>query len=379
MFEDIVRFIRDQYPGKEAIPLHAPIFPGAEKRYLNECIDSTYVSSVGPFVERFERAVADYVGSRHAVAVVNGTQALFVALQLAGVQAGCEVITQALTFVATANAICYAGAQPIFIDVEEASLGMDPAALERFLQSHGDRREGGAYNRRTGRRIAACLPMHTLGHPCRVDELARICREWGIALVEDAAESLGSWYRGRHTGTFGLLGVFSFNGNKIVTTGGGGMIVTDNEELARRAKHLTTTAKVSHPWEFVHDEVGYNFRLPNLNAALGLAQMESLPNFLEDKRRLAQRYEQFFRGTEFGFVAEPDQAESNYWLNAVLLSDEKERDRFLQHTNRSGVMTRCLWRPMHLLPMYGHCQSDSLAVTENLYRRLVNLPSSVML
>lgn len=379
MFEDIISFIRDQYPGVETIPLHAPVFPGREKAYLEECIDSTYVSSVGPFVEAFEKALADFVGSRHAVAVVNGTQALFVALKLAGVEGGCDVLTQSLTFVATANAIRYAGAQPVFIDVDEDTLGLSPRALEAFLQSHAVISAGRLLNRTSGRPLAACLPMHTLGHPCRIDEISRICTEWGVPLVEDAAESLGSFYLDRHTGTFGRLGVFSFNGNKIVTTGGGGIIVTDDEALARRARHLTTTAKVPHPWEFLHDELGYNFRMPNLNAALGLAQMESLPRFLGHKRALAGRYAGFFEGTGWRFVQQPAAGMSNYWLNALLLDDEPQRDAFLRTTNEAKVMTRCLWRPMHMLDLYRHCQTGALPVTESLYRRLVNLPSGVFL
>lgn len=378
MFEDVVGFLRDQYPGGESIPLHAPVFLGREKHYLEECIDSTYVSSVGPFVDAFEKAVADYVGSRHAVAVVNGTQALFVALKLAGVERDCEVVTQSLTFVATANAICYAGAEPVFVDVDEETLGLSPRALQAFLQTYAVFRGGRLINRSTGRPIAACLPMHTLGHPCRMDEISCICRDWGLPLVEDAAESLGSFYQNRHTGTFGLLGVFSFNGNKIVTTGGGGMIVTDDDVLARRAKHLTTTAKVPHPWEFLHDELGYNFRMPNLNAALGLAQMENLPRFLSYKRELAERYLQFFEAKGWRFVKEPAEGLSNYWLNALILDDERQRNAFLETTNGAKIMTRCLWRPMHMLNMYRHCQRDALTTTEFLYRRLVNLPSGVL-
>lgn len=379
MFEDIIHFIRDQYPGQETIPLHAPVFAGQEKAYLAECIDSTYVSSVGSYVDAFEESVARFVGSSFAVAVVNGTQALQVALQLAGVEAGCEVITQALTFVATANAISYAGAEPVFIDVEGETLGMSPEALQSFLEKHGRIENNRLLNRHSGRPIAACLPMHTLGHPCRIDELAEICQEWQLPLVEDAAESLGSYCRGRHTGTFGRLGIFSFNGNKIVTTGGGGVIVTDDEELARRAKHLTTTAKLPHRWEFVHDEVGYNFRMPNLNAALGVAQMETLPLFLRSKRELAERYSQFFEQASGDFVTESPNGVSNFWLNALLLDNEQQRNQFLEATNEAGIMTRCLWRPMHLLDIYRHCQCDDLTVTEELYRRLVNLPSSVHL
>jgi aminotransferase in exopolysaccharide biosynthesis len=379
MFKDIIGFIRNQYPGQETIPLHAPVFPGNEKRYLLECIDSTYVSSVGSFVGAFEKSVAGFVGSKHAIAVVNGTQALFVALQLAGVERASEVITQSLTFVATANAIRYVGAEPVFVDVDEDTLGMSPSALQNFLQTHAVVRDEKLINRFSGRRITACLPMHTLGHACHMDDLVQICQEWGLPVVEDAAESLGSYYQGRHTGTFGLLGVFSFNGNKVVTTGGGGMIVTDDDTLAKRAKHLTTTAKVPHHWEFFHDELGYNFRLPNLNAALGVAQMENLPRFLTFKRELAVRYQQFFETMGICFVHQPSCGMSNYWLNALVLEDERQRDAFLQSTNEAGVMTRCLWRPMHMLDMYQHCQRDSLVMTDQLYQRVVNIPSGVVL
>ncbi len=376
MFEAIVRFIREQY-GDGPVPLHAPVFRGNEKNYLNECIDSTFVSSVGSFVTAFENQVAEFVGARHAVAVVNGTQALFLALRLAGAAPGTEVLSQSLTFVATANAISYTGAAPVWLDVDEETLGLSPRALEQFLRDHAVSRDGRTCNRRTGRPIAACLPMHTCGLPCRISEILAICESYGIPLVEDAAESLGSRCAGRHTGTFGRLGIFSFNGNKIVTTGGGGMLVTDDEDLARRAKHLTTTAKLPHRWEFVHDEIGFNFRLPNLNAALGVAQMEQLTQMLAHKRRLAHTYRHFFEILPPRFVAEPPGSESNYWLCTILLRDAEERDAFLAYSNDRGIMSRCLWRPMHLLPMYSACAAGPLPCTEDLYARAVNLPSGV--
>jgi perosamine synthetase len=377
MFDAIAAFIRAQYPGEGPIPLHAPRFAGREKALLAECIDSTFVSSVGPFVTEFEQRFATYVGSAHAVAVVNGTQALFLALKLLGADAGGEVITQSLTFVATANAIAATGARPLLLDVDRATLGLSPEALERFLRSEVELRLGVPYNRRSGRRLAACVPMHTLGHPGRIEELRSLCDTWGLPLLEDAAESLGSRYRGRHTGSFGRIGIFSFNGNKILTTGGGGMLVTDDPQLAGRARHLSTTAKQPHPWEFVHDELGYNFRLPNLNAALGLAQLERLPLMLEEKRQRAAAYCQFFEGLGVEFVREPAHARSNYWLCSILLADRQQRDALLESTNRQGIQTRPLWRPMHLLELYRDCQGGPLPVTEELYQRLVSLPSGV--
>lgn len=377
MFESILECIRQKFAKEGPLALHEPCFSGKEKSYVLGCIDSTFVSSVGRYVDEFERRVADFVGSRHAVAVVNGTQALFIALRLIGARAGSEVITQSLTFAATANAIAHTGAHPVFIDVDQDTLGMSPQALVSFLATYAERREGQTFNRRTGLPIVGCVPMHTLGHPCRIDEIQAICADHDIAVVEDAAESLGSYYSNQHTGTFGRAGVFSFNGNKIVTTGGGGMLVTDDPHLARRAKHLTTTAKLPHSWEFVHDECGFNFRLPNLNAALGVAQMEQLSAFVADKRRLAEEYCADFAGLGVPFLTEPVGAKSNYWLNALLLRDENERDAFLQYSNDRQIMTRPLWRPMHQLAMYQDCQRGPLPNTEHLYARLVNIPSSV--
>lgn len=377
MFEPILDCIRQRFATAGPIALHEPCFAGREKPYVLECIDSTFVSSVGRYVEEFEKRVADFVGSRHAVAVVNGTQALFIALRLIGAQPGTEVITQSLTFAATANAIAHTGAQPVFVDVDRDTLGLSPQSLADFLAQYAGRGEGQTVNRKTGLPIVGCVPMHTLGHPCRIDEIQAICARYQIPLIEDAAESLGSYYNSRHTGTFGQLGIFSFNGNKIVTTGGGGMLVTDDQRLAQRAKHLTTTAKLPHRWEFVHDEVGFNFRLPNLNAALGVAQMEQLNGFVAEKRRLAEEYRTAFVKMGVSFFAEPSGARSNYWLNALLLRDESERDAFLQYSNDHQVMTRPLWRPMHQLPIYRHCQRGPLPNTEYLYARLVNIPSSV--
>lgn len=377
MFDQIFDFIRKQYGSAAPIPLHEPFFGGNEKQYLSDCIDSTLVSSVGPYVDRFERAIADYVGSKYAVAFVNGTQALFMALKLAGARQGTEIICQSLTFVATANAISYTGAEPVFIDVDRETLGMSPAALEDFLQKHCTLREGKIWNRTSGKQVVACLPMHTLGHPCRIDEIQRICAEHNIGLIEDAAESLGSRYRQRHTGCFGQMGVFSFNGNKVITTGGGGMLVTDDEQLAKQAKHLSTTAKLSHPWEFLHDQIGYNFRLPNLNAAVGVAQMEQLPQLLERQRRLADSYREFFATSDIEFLTEPTNSVSNYWLNSIKLASREQHDRFLEQANAAGIMARALWRPLHQQKIYQHCWHDSMQQTNDLYARVVNLPSSI--
>lgn len=361
----------------ESIPLHRPVFEGNERRYLVECIDSNFVSSVGAKVTEFEHQIASFTGSRFAIATVNGTAALHVALQLAGVKRGDEVLSQALTFVATCNALSYAGAQPVFVDVDRGTLGMSPEALGRWLHSNAEVREGQSYSRVTGRRIAACVPMHTFGFPLHIAEIVSVCDEYGIPVIEDAAESLGSYVGGRHTGTFGKLATLSFNGNKTITTGGGGMIVTDDEALAKHAKHLTTTAKIPHPFEFVHDEVGYNYRLPNLNAALGCAQMERLPEMLAIKAEVARRYAEFFASTGIRCVEPLPGCIANHWLNAIVLDSEAERDEFLRYTNDKGVMTRPIWRLMPRLEMYKDCQHDGLENSYWLEARVVNLPSSV--
>lgn len=379
MFERLVGFVREIYQTDTFIPLHEPRFAGNEKRYLNDVIDSTFVSSVGPYVSEFEHKIAEYCGAKHAVATVNGTAALHIALLLAGVGPGDEVVTQAVTFIATCNAIHYCGAESVFIDVDSATLGLSPAALAAFLEQHGERRDGGVYNKTSGKRIAACLPMHTFGHPCDMAGLLKVCGDYGIAVVEDAAEALGSRLGDRHCGTFGKLGVLSFNGNKIITTGGGGMILTDDDELARQAKHLTTTAKLAHAWKFEHDRIGYNYRMPNLNAALGLAQLEQLPQFVAAKRELAGRYLAWGEANGAEIFREPAGAHANYWLNAVLLDDLAARDALLEYANHHGVMTRPLWELMPDLPMYRHCQTDGLENSRRLAERLVNIPSSVVL
>jgi aminotransferase in exopolysaccharide biosynthesis len=371
-----IDFTRNIY-GTGDIPLHRPLFEGNEKKYLDACIDSNFVSSVGSKVREFEKQIAEYTGAQFAIATVNGTAALHISLLVAGVRRDEEVLTQAVTFVATCNSISYVGAQPAFIDVDIDTLGMSPIALDRFLQASAVKRAGTAWNKHTGRRIAACVPMHTFGLPNRIVEIAEICRDWGISLVEDAAESLGSFSQERHTGTTGLCGVLSFNGNKIITTGGGGMIITNDESIAHRAKHLTTTAKLAHPYEFYHDEAGYNYRLPNLNAALGCAQMEQLTHMLAVKGQLAAKYHQFFGAFEVAMPRSLPGCVANNWLNAIILSDRNERNAFLSRTNAEGVMTRPIWRLMCDLPMYRNCQHDGLKNSRWLEERVVNVPSSV--
>lgn len=378
MYKAAIEFIKFQFPSQGFIPLHEPRFIGNEKVYLNDCIDSTFVSSVGAYVNRFEEMMCEITGAKHAVAVVNGTNALHIALLVSGVKPEEEVITQAMTFVATANAIAYCQAKPVFIDVDRSTLGMSPDALLAFLKQNTQlRADGYTYNVKTNKRIAACVPMHTFGFPCKIDQLVDICKEWNIALVEDAAESLGSYFKEQHTGTFGKVGVFSFNGNKTITCGGGGAVVTNDEGLAKRIKHLTTQAKVPHPWEFNHDAIGYNYRMPNLNAALACAQLEQLTAFVANKRELAQQYAVFFESQKITFMLEPKDSIANYWLNGVLLDNKEERNQFLEITNSSGVMTRPVWELMNNLTMFKECQSDSLTNSQWLADRLVNIPSSV--
>ena len=377
MFQDAITFIQSTFKTSQFIPLHEPRFVGNEKKYLNQCIDSTFVSSVGEFVDRFEALMAEYTGEKYAVATVNGTSALHISLLLSDVQNGDEVITQPLTFIATCNAISYCGASPVFVDVDKDTLGLSPTALSKFLKENAELKDGKCINKVSGNTIKACVPMHTFGHPCRIDEIKVICDEYHIALVEDAAESLGSTYKGKHTGTFGKVGAISFNGNKIITSGGGGCIITDDETLAKKAKYITTTAKVPHRWEFKHDMVAYNYRMPNLNAALLVAQLESLDVFLENKRELALLYNDYFVANSIAFVTEPDESQSNYWLNAVVLKDKAERDIFLSETNAEGVMTRPIWTLMNKLEMFEDAQCGNLDNAMWLEDRVVNIPSSV--
>lgn len=375
--KNIVDFIKQTFKTNEFIPLHEPRFIGNEKKYLNDCIDSTFVSSVGKYVDTFEKEFAKTVGSKYAIATVNGTAALHVGLLLADVKSGDEVITQPLTFIATCNAISYCGARPVFVDVDLDTMGMSPDSLKDFLKANCEVKDNQCINKTTGKTIKACVPMHTFGHPCKIDEIEQICDEWHISLVEDSAESLGSYYKNKHTGTFGKVGAFSFNGNKIITSGGGGVIVTDDEALAKRAKHITTTAKIPHSYEYVHDEIGYNYRLPNINAALLVAQLESLDGFLKSKKELADIYKEFFADLDISFIKEPKDSQSNYWLQAVLLKDNQQRDEFLAFTNKNGVMTRPIWRLMNELEMFVECQAASLDNAKYLEERVVNIPSSV--
>jgi len=376
-FSHSINFIKDKFENREVIPLHEPKFNGNEKEYLLDCIDSTYVSSVGAYVDRFELLMSLKSQTSKAIAVVNGTAGIQVALKLSGVSNGDEVITQSLTFIATANAISYLGASPVFLDVDIDTMGLSPNAVSEFLEKQGELRDGVCYNKRTNKKIAACLPMHTFGFPVHLERLLKICAQWHIPIVEDAAESLGSEYNGKSTGSFGKFGVFSFNGNKIVTCGGGGAIVTNDTQLGIKAKHITTTAKVSHPYEYIHDEIGYNFRMPNLNAALACAQMEQLDSFLEHKRKLASEYKSFFDATGIQFRTELPNTKANYWLMCVELENRRERDSFLKETNDKKVMTRPIWELLFKLPMYEGCQRDAQKNASFLVDRIVNIPSSV--
>jgi aminotransferase in exopolysaccharide biosynthesis len=392
-YQSMIDFIRSLYPDKDFIALHEPYFSGNEKKYTEVCIDTTFVSSVGKYVDRFEEMIREYTGAKYAIATVNGTAALHIALKLAGVEQGGLVLTQALTFIATCNAIAYCGAEPVFVDIDRDTLGMSPESLENWLKANTVVVEGKCYyqpqqgvavadmetaNRLGLKRISACVPMHTFGHPCQIDKIVAFCDRYHIPVVEDSAESIGSFYKDQHTGTFGKLGIFSFNGNKTITTGGGGMIVTDDDELGPLAKHITTTAKKPHPWRFEHDRIGYNYRLPNINAALGCAQMEKLPEILQNKRETAKAYQSFFaKFDEIEFIDEPQDCVSNFWLNAILLKDVSAREAFLKETNESKVMTRPAWILMNELLMYNDCIVADLSVSQEISDRLVNIPSSV--
>ena len=378
MFKKIVNFIKKTYDTDQFIPLHEPKFIGNEKKYINECINSTYVSSKGKFIDQFEENIANYTKSKYAIATNSGTSALHISLILAGVEKNCEVITQPLTFVATCNAINYCNANPLFVDVDTDTMGLCPKTLKNFLEKNSSIKNGKCINNKTGKIIKACVPMHTYGHPCKIDEIKDICKKFKIFLIEDAAESLGSKYKNKHTGTFGDLGTFSFNGNKIITSGGGGCILTNSKVLAKKARHLSTTAKVSHKWEFNHNMIGYNYRLSNLNAALLVAQMENLDNFLLKKRKIANSYEKYFNDINCNFFKEPFNSESNYWLNSIIFESKKQRDDFLKFSNDNGVMTRPAWRLMSDLKMYSQSESTKLTNARYFEKRLVNIPSSVI-
>ena len=375
---ETISFIRDLYGKKEDfIPLHAPTFAGNEKKYLEECIDTTFVSSVGKFVDLFEQKIAEYTAAKQAVVCVNGTNALHIALKISGVEKGDEVITQPLTFIATTNAIVYAGAVPVFVDVDKDTMGLSPKSLEQFLQANAELRSNECFHKQTNRRIKACMPMHTFGHACRIEEIMDICERYHIEVVEDAAEAMGSYYKGKHLGTFAKIGAISFNGNKTITTGGGGVILTNDETIGKHAKHLTTQAKLPHAWEFVHDEIGYNYRMPNINAALGVAQLEQLDHFLANKRTTAEAYKNYFQKQGIAFFAERAEERCNYWLNAIILKNKEERDAFLTESNAKAVMTRPIWQLMNRLPMFKDCPKTDLSNAEWLEARVVNIPSGV--
>jgi aminotransferase in exopolysaccharide biosynthesis len=377
MYNDIISFIRGVFKNEnEFVPLHAPDFSGNERKYVMDTIDSTFVSSVGAYVTQFEEMIKKITGAKYAIATANGTTALHLALVVAGVESGDEVITQPVTFVSTVNAIAHCGAKPVFTDVDRDTLGMSPRALNDFLEQHAEKRDGITVNKTTGNRIAACIPMHTFGFPLRIDEVAAICREYNIALIEDAAESIGSYYKGKHTGTFGLLGTFSFNGNKTVTAGGGGAVITDDEQIAKRAKHLSSIAKQPHAYEFFHDEVGYNYTMPNINAALACAQLERLDKIVENKRQLNAVYAEYFSKIGIPFVTEIKDAKANNWLNAIILNNRDERDEFLKLTNNQKVITRPIWHLMNKLPMYENSFCGPLDNAQWLEDRVVNIPSS---
>ncbi|MEI6346608.1 MAG: LegC family aminotransferase [Bacteroidota bacterium] len=380
-FQPIINFIQQLFNQQKGfISLHTPTFIGNEKKYLNECIDTTFVSSVGKFVDNFELKMAEYTGAKKAVSCVNGTNALHLALKLVGVEQGDEVITQPLTFIATCNAISYIGAKPVFVDVDLETMGMSPSALKEWLKECVELNElSQPINKISGKRVAACVPMHTFGHPVKIDEIVSICNDYNIPVIEDAAESLGSFYKEKHTGTYGKIGVLSFNGNKILTTGGGGMLLFNDDILAKRAKHLTTQAKVPHPWEFVHDEIGYNYRMPNINAAIGLAQLEQISLFVNAKRKIALEYQKYFNNSDVKYIIEPKNSASNYWLNCVMFENKLTRDEFLEFSNKNGVMSRPAWQLMNKLEMFKDCQCGKLTNSEYIADRLVNLPSSVIL
>lgn len=375
---DIADRIKDIYPQKDFLPLHEPTFSGNEKKYVNDCIESGWVSSVGKYVDQLETKLAEYTGVKRAVAVVNGTAALHISLKLAGVTQNDEVIMPSLTFIATANAVAYCGAIPHFVDIDEATLGMDPEKLDAYLQEVAEIKNGHCVNKHTGRIIRTVVPMHTFGHPAAIDELTVISNRYHLTMVEDAAESLGSYYKGKHTGGFGLVSAVSFNGNKIVTTGGGGAILTNDDNIADHAKHLTTTAKIPHAWKYDHDEIGFNYRMPNINAALGCAQIEQLNEFIDFKRTLTCKYESLFEGIKgIKLFKELPNSRSNYWLQTLIIDEQcYELNSVLETLNKKGIMARPVWTPMHQLNLYKDCPRSDMSCTEHLAKKIVNIPSS---
>tara|TARA_B100001173_G_scaffold311060_1_gene327243 strand:+ start:304 stop:1440 length:1137 start_codon:yes stop_codon:yes gene_type:complete len=377
--KNFTSFVKELYETREFVPLHSPVFVGNEKAYLNEAIDSTFVSSVGPFVDLFEEKSANFLGVTKSVAVINGTSALQLALRISGVQANDEVLTQSLSFVATANAINYLGAVPVFIDVDLDTMSLSPEHLRNFLNEYAEIRQGGCYNKKTGNKIAACVPMHTFGMMCRIEEILDLCNEWTIPIVEDAAEAFGSQSNNKYAGSFGLINAFSFNGNKIITAGGGGLVCSNIASLANQAKHLSTTAKVKHSWEFFHDSLGYNFRMPNVNACIALAQLESFSSIVESKKEIFIKYQKFFDSSSIKLINPIDSNLWNHWLFSVCLDNREERDEFLKYTNENSVMTRPIWNLLFKLPMYENCFRDDQKNSLYLEERIVNIPSSARL
>ncbi len=375
MYNEFVTFIKKLYKNEDFIPLHAPKFLGNEKKYLNNCIDSTFVSSVGEYVNRFEKEIQNYTGASYAIATSNGTSALHVTLYAIGVIQDDEVITQSLSFVATSNAISYCGAKPVFIDIDRDTYGLSAKKLEEFLKSSCEVRNSTCKNKKSGKTIRACVPMHTFGHSCEIDKIKSICDKYHIALIEDAAESLGSFYKNRHTGRFGKAGIISFNGNKTITAGGGGVIITDDEALARRLKHLTTTAKINHPYEYKHDEIGFNYRMPNINAALVLAGLERIDEILANKKETFKIYEEFFLDKGIELLKEPKNSTSNYWLNTILLDNKKEKEELIKICTKENIMVRPIWKPLHTLDMYKECQCEDMTHTLEFYDKALNIPS----
>lgn len=376
-FSKITDYIKSLYPEMDPVLLHCPQFLGNEKKYLNECIDTKFVSYVSHFVTDMEEQIKKLTGAKCAVAMVSGTEALHMAMVAAGVKAGEEVISQPLTFAATSAVIVNCGAIPVYVDVDRDTMGMSPSSLKQFLENNTKQESGKCINKNTGHVISACIPMHTFGHPCRIDEIRTICDEHNIMLIEDSAESVGSFYKNKHTGTFGKVGILSFNGNKTLTTGGGGMLITDDEELAARAKYLSTTAKEPAKWGYYHKEAGWNLRMPGVNAAIGAAQLEYFDKIIENKRETAAMYKKFFAELGIPFVTETENSRANYWLNAIFLKDRAEREEFLEFTNSNGVQTRPIWTLMYKMPPYEHCERTEMPNAEWLEDHLVNIPSSV--
>lgn len=380
MLRNFVNFVREIYGDKKLIPLHEPRFFGKEKEYLTNTINSSYVSSVGEYTNQFEKSLINFTKSKYAVATINGTSALHIALISVGVRKGDEVLTQSLTFVATCNAIRYCDAEPIFIDVNKKTLGLSAEIMESFLSENCEvRNDGFCWNKNTNKIVRACMPMHTFGFPVELDKIIRLCKKYNISLVEDASEALGSFYRKKHLGTFGKIAAISFNGNKIITTGGGGMLLTNDKKIAFKAKHLTTTAKKKHKWNYDHDEIGYNYRLPNINAALGVAQMELLPKILIAKREIAKIYQDWGNKNDVEFIQEARLTNANYWLNTILTKSISERNRLLEYSNKNGIITRPIWTPMHKLVFNSQCQKTDLTNTNWLNDRLINVPSSAII